>query len=199
MHKLLLAGASLALLAACKPGSEATETNEAIDPAALTAFSVQGFRTQIVVEIDAARQDVWDTATGDISPWWDHSFALEPAELFIEPVPGGLFYERLEESSDDGAVHATVIYVDAPESLRLHGPLGLTGRSYDLVSSWTLSEAEDGGTTFTVDLAMHGEIDEPMADVVRNVWVHFIENRLKTFMESGCYLEPEAPCAAFGD
>lgn len=172
---------------------------DAADPAALNAYDVQGFRTRIVVEIDADRQDVWDAATGDISPWWDHSFALEPAELVIEPVFGGRFYERLEAGSGDGAVHATVIYVDAPDSLRLHGPLGLSGRSYDLVSSWTLSEAESGGTTFSVDLSMHGEIDAQMAGVVRDVWIHFIGNRLKTYMESGCYRQPEAPCAAFGE
>ncbi|WP_300530320.1 SRPBCC domain-containing protein [Maricaulis sp.] len=207
MLKFLLAGASLALIVSCKPATEtsapealvpeAQASDETSAPAALNAFEVQGFRTQIVVEIDAARQDVWDAATGDISPWWDHSFALEPAELYIEPVAGGMFYEVIEDGADDGAVHATVIYVQAPQSLRLHGPLGLSGRSYDLVSSWTLTEAESGGTTFTVDLSMHGEIDAELAGVVRNVWVHFIDNRLKTYMENGCYREPEAPCAAF--
>ena len=52
-------------------------------------------------------------------------------------------------------------------------------------------------TRFTVDLAITGEVDEELAGIVRRVWVHFIEGRLKPYMEAGCHLEPEAPCAAF--
>lgn len=166
--------------------------------AAPEAFTPQGFRSQVVVEIAAPRAEVFEAATGDVSPWWDHSFASEPAELVIEPVFGGRFHERLEAGSENGALHARVIYVDAPSALRLHGPLGLSGRSLDLVSSWTLEEVEDGAATrFTVDLAMTGEIDAALAQTVTNVWVHFIEARLKPYVEAGCHLAPEAPCAAF--
>ncbi len=168
-----------------------------LPPPLVQSYEVQGFRSNLFVDIDAPRDVVWDVATGDISPWWDHSFALVPAELVIEPVFGGRFYERVEDGSDDGALHATVIYVDAPEQLRLHGPLGLSGRSIDLVSSWRLVELSPDATRFTVELSMHGEIDEELALTVRNVWVHFIEARLKTYIEGGCHLDPAAPCAAF--
>lgn len=161
-------------------------------------FTPQGFRSQVVVEIAAPRPEVFEAATGDVSPWWDHSFALEPAELVIEPAFGGRFYERLRDGTDDGALHARVIYVDAPSQLRLNGPLGLSGRAIDLVSSWSLEEIEAGeGTRFTVDLAMTGEIDAELAATVTRVWVHFIEGRLKPYVEAGCHLEPEEPCAAF--
>ncbi|WP_439637370.1 SRPBCC domain-containing protein [Oceanicaulis sp.] len=164
----------------------------------LTPFEAQGFRTQIVVEIAAPRDEVFDTATGDVSPWWDHTFWPGPAELVIEPEVGGLFYERFEADAPDGVVHARVIFVQAPEQLRLDGPLGLSGRAVHMVSSWTLEEGDSPHeTVFTVDLAMTGEVDEALAGVVRSVWVHFIEGRLKPFMEADCHLEPEAPCAAF--
>ncbi|MGJ3231309.1 MAG: SRPBCC domain-containing protein [Oceanicaulis sp.] len=166
--------------------------------AAPEAFTPQGFRSRIVVEIAAPREEVFEAATGDVSPWWDHSFAEDPAELVIEPEFGGRFYERLEEGSQDGALHARIIYVDAPSQLRMNGPLGLSGRALDLVSSWTLEEAQDGAaTTFTVDLAMTGEIDAEMARLVTSVWTHFIEGRLKPYMEAGCHRAPDAPCAAF--
>jgi uncharacterized protein YndB with AHSA1/START domain len=162
------------------------------------SFTPQGFRTQLVVEIAAPRAQVFEAATGDVSPWWDHSFSLQPAELVIEPVFGGRFYERFEDGSQDGALHARVIYVDAPSQLRLHGPLGLSGRALDLVSSWSLEEVQDGAATrFTVDLAMTGEVDAELAQVVTNVWIHFIDGRLKPYVEAGCHLEPDAPCAAF--
>ena len=67
-----------------------------------------------------------------------------------------------------------------------------------LVSSWTLEEGESPDETrFSIDLAITGEVDEELAGIVRQVWVHFIEARLKPYMEAGCHLAPEAPCAAF--
>ncbi len=168
-----------------------------LPPPEVQSFEVQGFRSVVFTDIAAPRDVVWEVATGDVSPWWDHSFALEPAELVIEPVFGGRFYERLEEGSDDGALHARVIYVDAPQSLRLHGPLGLSGRSIDLVSSWRLTELTPDRTQFSVELSMHGEVDEELARTVRAVWIHFIETRLKTYIEADCHLEPDEVCEAF--
>ncbi|WP_417489609.1 SRPBCC family protein [Maricaulis sp.] len=168
----------------------------ALQEAGVEAFEPQGFTASFTIEIDAPPATVFDAATGDISPWWDHSFALDPAELVIEPHFGGRFYERLRDGSDDGAVHATVIYVDAPTALRLHGPLGLSGRSIDLVTSWTLTPAGDG-TQFQVDLAMQGQIDADLAAVVLATWRHFIGGRLKPWIETGCHIEPQAPCAAW--
>lgn len=163
----------------------------------VTEYEVRGYRSSQTIEIDAPRDAVWQAATGDVSMWWDHTFKADRVELVIEPVFGGRFYERFREGEDSGALHADVIYVDAPAQLRMHGPLGLSGRSYDLVIDWVLDETEAGTTAFTVNLSMHGEIDEGLATVVHGVWTHFIETRLKTYMESGCYLEPDEPCAAF--
>mgnify|MGYP003664954223 CR=1 FL=1 len=168
----------------------------ALQDAGVASFEPQGFTASFTVEIDAPPATVFDAATGDVSPWWDHSFALEPAELVIEPRFGGRFYERLREGSDDGALHATVIYVDAPSALRLHGPLGLSGRSVDLVTSWTL-RPQDDGTRFQVDLAMQGQIDAELAAVVLATWQHFIGGRLKPWIEAGCHREPQSPCAAW--
>lgn len=164
------------------------------------AFELQGFRSQIVVEIAAPRETVWQAATGDVTGWWDHSFALDPAAMVIEAEAGGRFYEYLEEGSNDGALHARVIYADAPERLRLDGPLGLSGRAVQIVTTWTLAEAQDGAATaFTVDLAMAGEIDAQLAGAVHGVWTHFIAGRLKPYVEAGCHDAPHEPCAAFAD
>lgn len=165
-------------------------------PADLEAFTPQGFRTRIVVEIAAPRTEVFEAATGDISPWWDHTFWPDPAELVIEPEFGGRFYERFREGEPSGALHGRVIFVNAPETLRIHGPLGLSGRAVDHVATWTLEETGDH-TRFTVDLAMTGEIDAPLAGVVRGVWEHFIEGRLKPYVEAGCHRTPETSCSAW--
>lgn len=173
----------------------ATQTVQAIEP-----FAPQGFRTEIEVTIAAPPETVFDAATGDISGWWDHTFWPGPTELVIEPELDGRFYERFEAGEPDGVVHARVIFVDRPSQLRLDGPLGLSGRAVHLVSSWTLEPANDGeATLFRVDLALTGEIDAELAGVVRSVWVHFIDGRLKPYVEADCHLAPQAPCAAFAD
>jgi uncharacterized protein YndB with AHSA1/START domain len=182
------------MIIAAAIASLALQSAEASDP---EPFQPQGFRSQVVVQIDAPVEEVFEAATGDVSPWWDHSFALDPAELVIEPRFGGRFYERMEEGSDDGALHASIIYVDAPNTLRMDGPLGLQDRAYQLVTTWTLEEDEEGGTVFTVDLAMQTEIDEELAGVVTAVWVHFIDARLRAWVEAGCNHDPDAPCDAW--
>lgn len=182
------------LLALTLQDAQPTETIEPV----VSAYDVQGFRSQFVVDIDAPRQEVWDAATGDISGWWDHRHTPDPAEYIIEAEFGGRFYERFEEGKEDGAIHAEIPYVKAPERLIMNGPLGLIGRSYDLVATWSLEETQDGASTrFTVDLSMHGEIDENLAGIVHGVWVHFIDERLKVYVEAGCHLVPDEPCEAF--
>ncbi|WP_300545650.1 SRPBCC domain-containing protein [Maricaulis sp.] len=182
------------------PAAAALAIMAAQETGAVEAFQPQGFRTTIEVEIDAPVAEVFEAATGDVTGWWDHSFSTDPAEMAIEPVVGGRFYERFEAGADDGVLHARVIYVHAPNELRLNGPLGLSGRAVDLVTSWTLSEAGEGeATRFGIALAMTGEIDAELAGVVRSVWVHFIEGRLKPYVEAGCHRAPDAPCAAFAE
>ncbi len=167
-------------------------------PAGPQAFEPQGFRDSLSFEINAPRDEVFAAATGDVSPWWDHSFTPDPAELVIEPVFGGRFYERFTHGSGDGALHATVIYVNPPQALRLDGPFGLSGRAVTKLVSWRLEEAEDGASTvFHVDISMSGEVDAALAGIVSNVWRHFIGARLTPYVEAGCHREPEAPCGAW--
>ncbi|MCP2677975.1 SRPBCC domain-containing protein [Maricaulaceae bacterium NA33B04] len=170
---------------------------DATDVVSIEPYEPQAFRAQVVVLIEAPIEEVFDAATGDVTGWWDHSFSLNPAEMVIEPVFGGRFYERLYADRNDGALHATVIYVDAPTKLTMNGPLGLSGRAVDLVSAWTLSEPELGGTEFTVDLSMAGEVDSDLASAVAGVWDHFIRERLKVYIEAGCHIDDAVECAAF--
>jgi hypothetical protein len=182
----VLSAAALAQAAEARPG------------AGPRGFTPLGYRTSFTIEIDASREEVFGAATGDVTGWWDHSFAENPAELVIEPAFGGQFYERFREGSDDGALHATVIYVSRPSALRMQGPLGLSGYAFDMVTSWML-EDRDGATAFTVELAMSGEVDAEVAGVVEGVWRHFIEARLKPYVEAGCHRAPREPCGAFSE
>jgi len=169
-------------------------------PGPVEPFQPQGYTASFSVDIEAPVDEVFGAATGDVTGWWDHSFWPDPAEMVIEPAFGGRFYERFETGSDNGVLHADVIFVNAPRSLRLHGPLGLSGRAVDLVSSWQLTPSGDGAATrFDVELHMAGEIDEALAEAVQAVWWHFIAGRLKPYVEAGCHREPDQPCSAFAE
>lgn len=158
-------------------------------PAERRAFSIsQRF------EIAAPPKIVFAAATGDISPWWDHTFSDRPYALILEAKPGGRFLERFDDGNA-GALHAQVIYVQAPNVLRMEGPLGLSGKAVTMVTTYDL-EAVPGGTALTVTVNAAGQLAEQDEALVTDVWRHFIKERLKPYVESGCYRRPKQACAA---
>lgn len=128
--------------------------------------------------------EIYDAITGDISPWWDHSFSEKPYRLFIEPRPGGGFYEIFNEKGE-GVLHATVVFARRGEMLRFEGPLGLSGRAVTLVCTYAFSPK--GADSTRLELAVHcsGEVEEGLSGVVQNVWRHFLFERFKPYIESG--------------
>jgi hypothetical protein len=126
---------------------------------------------------------VFDHLTGDISRWWDHSFSPNPYKLFIEPWPGGGFYEIFDESGN-GALHATVIFAKRGEMLRMEGPLGLSGQALTLVSTYTLKPSEPEGTQLTLNVNGAGEFTPETPEMVRQVWEHFLWERFKPYIEA---------------
>lgn len=158
-------------------------------PAERRAFSIsQRF------EIAASPKIVFRAATGDVSSWWDHTFSEKPYSLVLEAKPGGRFMERFDEGNS-GALHAQVIYVQAPNVLRMEGPLGLSGKAVDMVTTYDF-EAVPGGTALTVTVNAAGQLEETDEALVAGVWRHFINERLKPYVESGCYRRPARACRA---
>ena len=130
---------------------------------------------------------IYDAITGDISGWWDHSFSEKPLRFYIEPRPGGGFYEIFDESGD-GVLHATVIVANRGEMLRFDGPLGLSGRAIQLVCSYEFERAGADSTRLKLSVHAAGETEEGLKDVVSGVWHHFLVERFKPYVESGKHL-----------
>jgi hypothetical protein len=126
---------------------------------------------------------VYDHLTGDISGWWDHSFSANPYKLFIEPKPGGGFYEIFDESGD-GAKHATVIYAKRGEVLRMEGPLGLSGQALTLVCTYTLKPADGDGTLLTLNVNGAGDFSKETPAIVKQVWEHFLWEQFRPYIQS---------------
>ena len=130
---------------------------------------------------------IFDAITGDISGWWDHSFSKKPFKFFIEPKPGGGFWEIFDEQGN-GVLHATVIYAERGKTLRFDGPLGLSGKAIKMVHTYNFKKAGIDSTFLTLSVHASGEIDEGIDKVVEKVWHHFLFEQFKPYIEAGKHL-----------
>jgi hypothetical protein len=145
-------------------------------------YDVFSFEKQIT--LPGTTTQIYDAITGDISGWWDHSFSEKPYKLYIDAVPGGGFYE-IFNAGGDGVKHATVIYSDRGKMLRFDGPLGLSGKAVQMVTTCVFTAA--GSDSTTLKLAVHGagEVDEGLPAIIESVWHHFLVERFKPYVEGG--------------
>lgn len=149
-------------------------------------YGIFSFKQKI--SLPGTPEIIYDALTGDISPWWDHSFSDKPYRLYIEPRPGGGFYEIFNENGD-GALHARVIYAQRGKILRFVGPLGLSGKAVQMVCTYSLEAAADSTTELTLTVNASGEMQEDLVEIVKKVWYHFLVERFKPYIESGKHLQ----------
>jgi len=126
---------------------------------------------------------LFDQITGDISGWWDHSMSENPLKFYIEPTPGGGFYEIFDESGN-GVKHAEVIYAQRGKLLRFVGPLGLSGYAIQLVTTYQFEPVNEDSVKLSVTVNACGQIEDGWAETVDGVWYHFIFERLKPYIEN---------------
>jgi hypothetical protein len=139
------------------------------------------------VKLPGTPEVIFDAVTGDISGWWDHSFTDNPKEFYIEPIPGGGFWEYFDDEGN-GVLHARVIYADRGKMLRFDGPLGLSGKAIQVVTTYQFEPVGSDSTIFKVSVHAAGEVDEGIPAIVEKVWEHFIFEQLKPYVESGKHL-----------
>ena len=165
-----------------------TLPGDATSTASSPAESVQtgGFTFTLERTVPGTPRETYDALTGDNGGWWDHTFAKNPYRLYIEPRPGGGFYEIFDESGD-GVRHAVVTAAERGALLRFEGSLGLAGNALLMVATYELEEVgrEGASTHLTVTVHAAGELREGWAEEVESVWHHFIDERFVPYMEAG--------------
>lgn len=149
------------------------------DTTSKSAYDVFSFTKQVV--LPGTPEEIWNIITGDISPWWDHHMSEHPKKLFIEPRPGGGFWEIFDDEGN-GVLHATVIYADKGKLLRFDGPLGLSGKAIQVVTTYQLQPVENDSTKFTLSVHASGEVDEGIPALVEKVWEHFVFEQLQPYV-----------------
>jgi uncharacterized protein YndB with AHSA1/START domain len=143
------------------------------------------FQVRQELILPASPEAVYDAMTGDISGWWDHHFSPHPKRLFIEPKPGGGFWEIFDDAGN-GALHATVIVADRGKTLRFTGPLGFSGQAVTIVTSFEFLP-DPAGTKLRLTCNFAGQYQDGTDKIVDQVWRHFLFERLKPYIESGAY------------
>ncbi len=146
------------------------------------------FSFEKIVTLPGSPTQIFDDATGDISRWWDHSFSQNPKKLFLEAKPGGGFWEIFDDEGN-GALHATVIYSERPKMIRFDGPLGLSGRAVQIVTTYEFTPVDKDSTLMKVSVHGSGEMEEGLSKIVEKVWEHFIFERFKPFVEAKNYVK----------
>lgn len=154
------------LLSACQNSRKPTINNNS-------------FHFELETMLSGKPEAIYDKLTGDISPWWDHTFSKDPLKLYIEAKPGGGFYEIFDDSGD-GVRHAVVTSAHRGQLLRMEGPLGLAGHAINLVSTYHLSPINDS-TLLKLEVHGSGEFKEDWPEVIEKVWIHFIIEQFKPY------------------
>lgn len=149
-------------------------------------YDIFSFEKQVT--LPGSPEQIFDAATGDISGWWDHSFSGNPKKFYIEAKPGGGFWEIFDDKGN-GVLHATVIYSKRPEMIRFDGPLGLSGRAVQIVTTYEFSAVDNDSTLMKVSVHGSGEMEEGMPAIVEKVWEHFIFERFKPYIEERKHLK----------
>ena len=146
-------------------------------------LEVRAYKISHELNVPGTPVEVFDALSGDISAWWDHSFSDNPKALYIEPKPGGGFFEIFDEAGN-GVKHATVIAAERGKLLRFEGPLGLSGKAVQLINSYEISAVGVDSTHIKFELHGLGELDDELATIIDNVWYHFLFERFKPYIEN---------------
>lgn len=151
--------------------------------AAVETAPTGGWTITHAVMLPGSPERAYDAATGDLAPWWDHTFRANPLRFYLEPWAGGGFYEIWNEDGE-GVRHATVTWAERGKRLRFEGPLGLAGHALVLVTTWDFA-AKGDSTELRCTASLAGAVPSGYEKAVDGVWHHFLVERLKPYVESG--------------
>ncbi len=159
--------------------------------AEVTSSGADRFTLVQSIEVAGSPEQVFDAFTVDLGEWWDHHLSEHPLRLYMEPRPGGGFYEIFDEQGN-GARHAEVILARRGRVLRFVGPLGLSGHAVEMVHTIELEAAGEGRTRVRLKLEASGAMEDGWPAVVDRVWHHFLSEALAPYL-SRRYGQASAP------
>ncbi len=112
--------------------------------------------------------------------WFPHRYKPY-SEVYTDAILGGTSGERF--ANGGGAIHSTIVYVDAPHQLILSGPRGMM----DGCSVYAAHRLETDGdsTLYRRRLDIWGVVSEEMEQGLRQGSQHLIQKCLVEYLEMG--------------
>jgi len=143
--------------------------------------TVNSFQIDQEIKIKASADKVFAHLTGDVSPWWDHSFSEKPKAIVLEPKVGGRFFEDF--GNGNGVIYCTVMHIVKNKKLVLQGAMGMAGAVFGNIS-FDLDE-QDGATVLKLSHHAFGEVTEDHKKNYAGGWQALLGARLKGLIETG--------------
>lgn len=165
------------IVLSCSYSLAMTQESEEYPPLTFGHFSIE---RELV--LPGNPEKIYDVVTGDISPWWDMRFSKKPHRMLLEAVPGGGFWEIFDESGD-GVKHATVIYAQRGKMLRFEGPLGLSGRAVQYVTTYHFEPLGEDKTLFRVSVHVSGAYEAAVPEMTEQMWEKLLFKSLLNYVE----------------
>ena len=135
--------------------------------------------------IKAQPEQVFAALTSGIALWWGppYLYGKEVRHLILEPKVGGRFYESwlLERDDKIGALHGTVVMIQPPTLLVMHGHFGMIEEAIQGTVSFKLA-SQNGGTLLHFVHNAVGDIDDAMKKRYETGWRDLLD-RLKNLLE----------------
>ncbi len=140
----------------------------------------------IKLKLKAEKLRVWTALTQEISQWWKRDFNNKPKtiDFVLESKLGGLMYENTGDNQ--GLVWASVIGLDAPNSLQLKGHLspehGGPAISFTKIELESLA-TDSTSTVLKLSDTVFGSISKELQSELSEAWKSIFEKGLKTYLE----------------
>jgi DNA-binding transcriptional ArsR family regulator len=138
----------------------------------------------IELKLNAGKLRAWQALTQEISFWWKKDFKNKPKtiDFVLESKLGGLMYENA--GNNQGLVWASVIGLDAPNSLQLKGHLspehGGPAISFTKIE---LEEKNENLTNLKLSDTVFGSISNELQTELSRGWKSIFEQGLKPYLE----------------
>ena len=143
---------------------------------ALNEFRDVQIETEI--HVNAKPQKCFDALTKDYNLWFPHRFKPN-STLFSDAHLGGHNGERFADGG--GAIHSTVLYVDAPHAIT-YGGAGAMLDGCNVFSAYKL-EAEDGGTVVRRSMRFWGVVSQEFETMFREGTRQMFESSFRAYVE----------------
>ncbi len=159
-------------------------TEQTSDEMSQTDKTITTTTVFIEMKFGVKKLRLWQALTNEIENWWQKDFNKNPktVSMVLESKLGGLLYENAGKK--DGMIWASVIALDAPNSLQLKGHLS-PEQGGPAISFTKIELIAKGAKSTLLKLSdtVFGSISAELQSELSEGWKNIFEQGLKPYLE----------------